>query len=91
MPAGVAGRPGRPIAGAPPIVIGCEVSDGLPEGWVAAGDGASSLTGVRVPCVLGQASRKGRMSLRRSARHVPISAQATSAPASQATVTLVCP
>ena len=72
-------------------MIGCEVSDGLPEGWVAAGGGASSLTGVRVPCVLGQASRKGRMSLRRSARHVPMSAQATSAPASHATVTLVCP
>ena len=84
VPVGRPGRPGRPIAGAPPMVIGCAAKDGRPPGWEAACGGASSLTGVRVPCVLGQASRNGRTSLRSSARQVPISAQARAAPASHA-------
>jgi hypothetical protein len=72
-------------------MVGWAAKDGLPAGREAGAGGANSLTGVRVSCVLGQASRKGRMSLRRSARQVPISAHAMTAPASHAMVTLVRP
>ena len=85
------GRPGRPIAGAPAIVVGCAANEGRPAGWEAACGGASRLTGVRGPCALGQASRKGRMSLRSSARQVPISAKAMIAPESHARVARVRP
>ena len=47
--------------------------------------------GSASPCALGQASRKGRMSLRNSARHVPISAKAMIAPESHARVARVRP
>jgi hypothetical protein len=94
VPAGRPGRPARPgraIAGPPPTVVGWAAKDGRPSGCVAGSGGASWLEGVGLPCVLGQASRKGRTSLRSSARQVPISAHARAAPASHARVTRVFP
>jgi hypothetical protein len=88
---GSPGSPDRPIAVTPPTVVGCAAKDGRPPGWEAGCGGASLLTGVLVPRVLGQGSRNGRTSLRSSARQVPINAQAKAAPASHATVTRVFP
>ena len=94
VPAGRPGRPARPgraIAGPPPTVVGWAAKEGRPPGCVAGSGGASWLEGVGLPCVLGQTPRKGRTSLRSSARQVPISAQARAAPASHARVTRVFP
>ena len=56
------GRPGRPIAGAPPIVVGCAAKDGRPAGCEAGCGGASWLTGVREPARW--ARRRGRAGCR---------------------------
>jgi hypothetical protein len=82
------GSPGRPVAARGESAPGDPSVDWAACRWSG---GASSVTWVGEPCVLGQAPWNGRTSLRSTARQVPMSAHAIIAPASHATVARVLP